>query len=503
MTERPPDDAERSEPPGDRDRLLRAAARGEPLHGDVVVELQPTGVMGTLAQMSLTEIMQMMDFGKKTARVDVFVTEAHGAVHVHDGQIVRAAATSSSGDVYGEPAFLLLCREHAGFFRIHYEREEVERNVQRPTTFVLLDALRTIDEAAAADAPLGVPGFDEAFGAGGGHAGDGLGLGDGDGDGDDDDDDAPPDDAPAEQLQQEPRYPCALDAEVDGVAHVLDDIGLGGAFLRSPAPRDPGSTVELCVTVPGGLPLELLATVVHALDVDTAAQRGRNPGMGVRFDATSMSDAAHARLRELVDVIASSELAGPAGLMPPEGAADDAAPEDTLALPGSSMLDSIAEVDFLIATGDLKGAQRLLLQAHDTAPDDEDISRRLRNVTAQIAAAEAIAYLQHAEHMVGKPEALEHARRATKLWPSREVLLRALSVFAHARSPADIADTAGRLMELDPEDEGAMRTWLDANVELQRWNVAVRTAEALLRRRPGDEELRALLQRLVQRARNR
>ncbi len=511
-------------------RLLLAAARGEPLlvHGDVVAELRPTGVMGTLAQMTLTEIMQMMDFGKKTARVDVYLTTARGEVHVHDGQIVRATATTTStgAEVYGEPAFLLLCREHEGFFRIHYARDDVGRNVQRPTTFVLLDALRMIDEAAAAAAgTTGETGpADDSAAVANAFDDDGWpGL-----------DDEPPvpsssssSESPSlpqqgDELQHDPRFACTIEVDVDGDPFVVEDIGVGGAFVRTDAPRAPGSMVHLVLKPNDGPPLELMANVVHMIDVDVARQRGRNAGMGVRFDPASSSDSARDGVRRIVDqlaartpladAIAARGAAVPApvpladdvaaAVLASSGLASPPAPApERLALPGSSMLDSIAEVDFLLATGDLKGAQQLLLQAHEHSPDDDDVRRRLRSVNEQIEAASALAFLQHAERALGKPESIEHARRATQLWPSREVILRALAVFAHARSHENIADAAGRLMELDPEDEGAMRTWLEANLELQRWNVAVRTAEALLRRRPGDEQLKKLLQRLVHRAR--
>src|SRR4029077_7524994 len=49
---------------------------------------QPTGVLGSLKQMSLTEILQMLEIGKKSARVDVrALGGAKGVVHVHEGQL--------------------------------------------------------------------------------------------------------------------------------------------------------------------------------------------------------------------------------------------------------------------------------------------------------------------------------------------------------------------------------------------------------------------------------
>lgn len=110
---------------------------------------QPTGVMGTLKQMSVTEIIQMLEIGKKSARIDLTTDGLKGTLHVHDGQVVHATANAQTG----EAAVVAMCRKKEGFFRIHYEKEPCERNVHRPTTFVLLEAMRQIDETDPATSP--------------------------------------------------------------------------------------------------------------------------------------------------------------------------------------------------------------------------------------------------------------------------------------------------------------------------------------------------------------
>ncbi len=114
---------------------------------------QPTGVMGTLKQMGVVEIVQMLEIGKKSARLDFQGMEGWvGQIFVHDGQIVRCTFDAMSG----EGAVVALCKKKEGFFRIHYEKERCERNVTRPTTLVLLEAMRTIDETGA-EAPAPPP----------------------------------------------------------------------------------------------------------------------------------------------------------------------------------------------------------------------------------------------------------------------------------------------------------------------------------------------------------
>ena len=93
------------------------------------------------------------------------------------------------------------------------------------------------------------------------------------------------------------------------------------------------------------------------------------------------------------------------------------------------------------------------------------------------------------------------AVRATQLRPTRDVLLRSLGVFARAGAHDEIADVAEQLLELDANDEGALRTLLDANVAMERWSVAARAAEALVRMHPEDARLKAQLQKVVQQAR--
>jgi tetratricopeptide (TPR) repeat protein len=491
-----------SDPASSLEALLASAYPGEPLSGDLLRHLRPSGVMGGLAQMPLTEILQNMDFGKRSVRVDVWMDGAEGTVQVHDGQIVHAAATTPAGTTDGEAAVLELCRRAGGFFRILYAREEVARNVHRPTTFVLLEALRVIDEAThGADAPPpteSAAGFDE------------LGA---------DPWSAAPSEifSPAASAIEDPLgtlndASAVLDIEiaaesladpvharvehprfrVGAVIHVfvgetavsvlLEDIGRGGAFLRTDAQLASGSVVTLRLPLHGSV-LEVPARIIHVLDRAAAAQLSREAGVGVRFEGLPPSVAQ--RLGEFVDLVAR-EAATRAG------AAASSKPPDRL-------LGLVAESEFLVAAGDLESAKRVLSQAQGLAPGDDHVRRKLHSVNEAIDAAQANAFLEQA--MRGGPQAVELARRATQLRPVRDVLLRSLAVFARGGAHDEVADVAEQLLELDPDDEGALRTLLDANVAMQRWSVAVSAAESLLRLRPDDEQIRTALQKIVALAR--
>jgi hypothetical protein len=100
-------------------------------------------VMGTLKQMALPEIVQSLELGRKTARVDVIPVEGDAGVIAFEMGQVRYA---SSGTLRGDVAFYALARHKEGFFRIHYGDKPPELNINQPTTFLLLEAMRLMDE---------------------------------------------------------------------------------------------------------------------------------------------------------------------------------------------------------------------------------------------------------------------------------------------------------------------------------------------------------------------
>lgn len=387
--------------------LLAKATPGEPLSGELIRRLRPSGVLGALAQMPLTEILQNMDFGKRSARVDVWPDAAEGVVHVHEGQIVQAVANTSAGTTEGEAAVLELCRRRNGHFRIAYEREEVERNVHRPTTFVLLEALRALDEESNRGAEQGVDaGFDPW--------GDGAS-----------------DPGPLESMPEPLRH---IAPPNDAPAPALNDPTMVADIMRS------------------------------------AGSSASNPD-GARLEPNLPSNPFEEPTR---------------GITSPPTRKDQ-------------LLGLLAESELLVASGDLESAKRLLSQAQGLAPRNDQVRKRLMGVNEAIDAAQANAFLEQATR--GGPEAVELARRATQLRPVRDVLLRSLAVFARGGAHDEVADVAEQLLELDPDDEGALRTLLNSNIAMRRWPVAMRAAESLLRLRPQDEQLRATLQKVQSLAR--
>ncbi len=106
----------------------------------------PTGVMGTLRQMALPEIVQSLEMGRKTARVDLVPADGDkGMIAFETGQIRYAEC----GALRGDDAFYQLARHKEGFFRIHYGDKPPDVNIEHQTTFLLLEAMRRMDEEDA------------------------------------------------------------------------------------------------------------------------------------------------------------------------------------------------------------------------------------------------------------------------------------------------------------------------------------------------------------------
>jgi hypothetical protein len=108
----------------------------------------PTGVVGGLKQMNVVEIVQGLELGRKTAVVDVHPSHGDkGLIACRGGRVVYAEC----GAARGEAAFYALIGHGDGYFRIHYGDAPFDANIQAPTQFLMLEALRRIDEGAEAD----------------------------------------------------------------------------------------------------------------------------------------------------------------------------------------------------------------------------------------------------------------------------------------------------------------------------------------------------------------
>jgi hypothetical protein len=112
-------------------------------------------------------------------------------------------------------------------------------------------------------------------------------------------------------VQKHPRYrvsvPVAVTTQAGATEQLrIEDISLGGVFIRTTLPSPPGSFVA--VRLPLGdpeHPFALMGRVVHVIDGAASVEKARAPGMGVQFDGLSPQ---HERLlRSFVDGLVDEE----------------------------------------------------------------------------------------------------------------------------------------------------------------------------------------------------
>ncbi|MBI1946405.1 MAG: DUF4388 domain-containing protein [Deltaproteobacteria bacterium] len=117
---------------------------------------EPTGVIGTLREMPVSEIVQTLASGRRDAIVEIKPkSDTAGSLAIEKGRVVFA----QKGRLVGEDAFYALFMATRGAFRIRYGRHVDHPNINRETTYLLLEAARHLDElnSGRRERPLDVP----------------------------------------------------------------------------------------------------------------------------------------------------------------------------------------------------------------------------------------------------------------------------------------------------------------------------------------------------------
>lgn len=102
-----------------------------------------SSVCGTLAQMNVIDLLQTLDMGRKSCRLELSQLGDICEMFFHDGQLVHAVFGSHSG----EQAVYQVAGWSEGSFRIDFERVDCPITIRHSTQSVLLEALRLFDEA--------------------------------------------------------------------------------------------------------------------------------------------------------------------------------------------------------------------------------------------------------------------------------------------------------------------------------------------------------------------
>ena len=104
---------------------------------------ESTSVRGTLAQMSVVDLLQTLDIGRKSCSLVLTRNGQRAEMQFHDGQLVHAIL----GTLTGEAAVYKVVSWPDGVFLIDFERRECPRTITHSTQSVLLEALRILDES--------------------------------------------------------------------------------------------------------------------------------------------------------------------------------------------------------------------------------------------------------------------------------------------------------------------------------------------------------------------
>lgn len=112
-----------------------------------------SGVSGSLLEMTLIDIVQSLEIGRKSAHVVIQYEDGRtGELAVNRGETTACVAGARTG----ESAFYSLARSGPGVFRIEYRASTLPKNLNSPNTFLILETLRRLDEEGLVDgAPRG------------------------------------------------------------------------------------------------------------------------------------------------------------------------------------------------------------------------------------------------------------------------------------------------------------------------------------------------------------
>ena len=130
--------------PVDMDELVRAI--NSLLEGEIAQAIDKDeikGLSGALEDFNLSDIIQILNLGVKTAKVEMVHGSKRGTIFVHLGKVVYAA----TGNLRGKDAFYELVPWEKGVFHILHGLESPDININMDTLHLLLASARAFDES--------------------------------------------------------------------------------------------------------------------------------------------------------------------------------------------------------------------------------------------------------------------------------------------------------------------------------------------------------------------
>jgi response regulator RpfG family c-di-GMP phosphodiesterase len=105
--------------------------------------MAPRGVSGSLAQMGLTEIVQILSQGRKTCALSISHNDARGEIHFRDGRIVQALWPGFEGE---QAFYRMIALREQGEFRVDPGFQPSGGPIDASPEHLLLESMRLMDE---------------------------------------------------------------------------------------------------------------------------------------------------------------------------------------------------------------------------------------------------------------------------------------------------------------------------------------------------------------------
>jgi predicted regulator of Ras-like GTPase activity (Roadblock/LC7/MglB family) len=114
-------------------------------HGLAQMADNISGFQGAVTGLSLTDVIQLKSHNKYTGSIAVIYGDSEGVIYFADGEIIHAV----QGNETGEEAIYQIIKWPGGNFNIHPEMTSNICTIHYRTDFLLMEALRRLDEERA------------------------------------------------------------------------------------------------------------------------------------------------------------------------------------------------------------------------------------------------------------------------------------------------------------------------------------------------------------------
>jgi len=111
------------------------------------------GLSGTIKDVRLSEVLQVLESGRKTGRLSIASAGAEGSIYVKDGRVVAAdfSTTDGSRTLADHEAVYSMLALDEGVFEFFGEDVSFEPRIRESTQSLLIEGMRRLDEMRRAE----------------------------------------------------------------------------------------------------------------------------------------------------------------------------------------------------------------------------------------------------------------------------------------------------------------------------------------------------------------